>query len=326
MTWPPEPSGQPAATTEHATYRLVRYADDFVVMVAGTEAHAEELRGEVAAVLAPMGLRLSEHKTLTAHIDEGFEFLGFRIQRQRQQGSNRRYVYTWPSKKSLASIRAKVKAITRMGTNQPLSELLRRINQVLRGWTNYFRHGVSSRTFSHLHQFTWRTDRALAPTQTQPCHLEVAETALPGQQLVARARRCLTVQLRNSADHPLPLPRNEDPDTVGADQHRRLTIGTNPWRAGCGGSRTSGSGDGPEKPTSRNADRALRADLTWPTPNSTSAGGGFRTRRSGTGAASPTPCTGAAGCRPRRTSGSTKPATRNKLGCSRPATPGVRCR
>jgi RNA-directed DNA polymerase len=139
----------------NATYRLIRYADDFVVMVAGTEAHAEDLRGEVAAVLAPMGLRLSEHKTMTVHIDEGFEFLGFRIQRQTQQGSNRRYVYTWPSKKSLASIRAKVKTITKMGTNRPLSELLRRINQVLRGWTNYFRHGVSSRTFSHLHQFTW---------------------------------------------------------------------------------------------------------------------------------------------------------------------------
>ena len=139
----------------HATYRLVRYADDFVVMVAGTEAHAEDLRDQVAAALAPIGLRLSEAKTMTVHIDQGFEFLGFRIQRQRQQGSNRRYVYTWPSKKSLASILAKVKAITRMGTNQSLSELLRRINQVLRGWTNYFRHGVSSRTFSHLHQFTW---------------------------------------------------------------------------------------------------------------------------------------------------------------------------
>ncbi len=51
------------------------------------------------------------------------------------------------------------------------------------------------------------TDRALAPTQTQTCHLEVAETALHGQQLVARTRRCRTVQLRNSADHPLPALR-----------------------------------------------------------------------------------------------------------------------
>ena len=41
-------------------YRIVRYADDFVVLVAGTEAHARSLRETVAAVLAPMGLRLSE--------------------------------------------------------------------------------------------------------------------------------------------------------------------------------------------------------------------------------------------------------------------------
>jgi len=138
-----------------ATYRLVRYADDFVVMVSGTEAHAEGLRAEVAAVLSPMGLRLSEEKTLVVGIDEGFDFLGFRIQRQTKRGSNRAYVYTWPSKKALASIKAKVKTISRQGTNSPLSDLLRRLNPVLRGWTNYFRHGVSKATFAYLHQFTW---------------------------------------------------------------------------------------------------------------------------------------------------------------------------
>jgi RNA-directed DNA polymerase len=124
-------------------------------MVAGTEAHAEGLRDEVAAVLSTMGLRLSEEKTMTVHIDEGFDFLGFRIQRQTKRGSNKRFVYTWPSKKALASIKAKVKTITRQGTNHPLSTLLRRLNPVLRGWTNYFRHGVSKATFSYLHQFTW---------------------------------------------------------------------------------------------------------------------------------------------------------------------------
>ncbi len=138
-----------------ATYRLVRYADDFVVMVAGTEAHAEGLRDEVAAVLSTMGLRLSEEKTMTVHIDEGFDFLGLRIQRQTKRGTSKAFVYTWPSKKSLASIKAKVKAITRQGTNNPLSSLLRQLNGVLRGWTNYFRHGVSKATFAYLHQFTW---------------------------------------------------------------------------------------------------------------------------------------------------------------------------
>lgn len=139
-----------------ATYRLVRYADDFVVLVAGTRAHTEALREEVAAVLRPMGLRLSEAKTTIVHIDEGFDFLGFRIQRQRKRGSNKRFVYTWPSKKALASVKAKVRALTRGGTNQPLTVLLRRLNPVLRGWANYFRHGVSKDTFDYLNAFSWR--------------------------------------------------------------------------------------------------------------------------------------------------------------------------
>src|SRR4051794_34644191 len=65
------------------------------------------------------------------------------------------YVYTWPAKKSLASITAKVKTITKEGTNQPLSAVLRQLNGVLRGWTNYFRHGASKTTFGYVHQFTW---------------------------------------------------------------------------------------------------------------------------------------------------------------------------
>jgi RNA-directed DNA polymerase len=72
-----------------------------------------------------------------------FEFLGFRNQRQHKRGSDKAFVYTWRSRKSLSSIMAKVKAITRQGTNNPLSDLLRQINGVLRGWTNHFRHGVS---------------------------------------------------------------------------------------------------------------------------------------------------------------------------------------
>jgi len=66
------------------TYRLVRYADDFVVLVAGTGAHAANLPEEVTAVMTPMGLRLSEAKTKICHIDEGFDFFRFRIQRRRK--------------------------------------------------------------------------------------------------------------------------------------------------------------------------------------------------------------------------------------------------
>ena len=139
-----------------ATYRLVRYADDFVVLVAGTRAHAEALRDEVAVVLAPMGLRLSAEKTRIAHIDEGFDFLGFRIVRQPKRGTGQRFVYTYPTKAALATVKAKVRALTRGATNQSLSILLHRLNPVLRGWAAYFRHGVSKATFSYLRAFVWR--------------------------------------------------------------------------------------------------------------------------------------------------------------------------
>ena len=89
------------------------------------------------------------------HIDEGFDFLGFRIQRHQKPGTNRRYVYTFPAKKSLASVKRKVKAITKEGTNKPLSVLLHQLNLVLRGWTSYFQHAVANATFGYLSHYTW---------------------------------------------------------------------------------------------------------------------------------------------------------------------------
>jgi RNA-directed DNA polymerase len=138
-----------------ATYRLVRYADDFVILVAGERRHAQALIGETARVLAPLGLTLSEEKTRLSHIDEGLEFLGWRIQRQRGR-HGRRYVYTYPSKPSLQAVKARVKQITRTGHDQTLEQLLHRLNPVLRGWCAYFRHGVSKRTFNYLRAYSWR--------------------------------------------------------------------------------------------------------------------------------------------------------------------------
>ncbi len=138
-----------------ATYRLVRYADDFVVLVAGTRAQAEALRDDVAAVLAPIGLRLSTEKTRIVHIDDGFDFLGFRIVRQRKRGSVKYVVYTYPSKAALGTAIETVRALTRVA-HRSLTALLDRPNPVLRGWTNYFRHGVSKATFSYLGTYAWR--------------------------------------------------------------------------------------------------------------------------------------------------------------------------
>ena len=73
-------------------WRLIRFADDFVIMVSGERHHAEALREEVAAVLAPLGLRLSPDKTRVVHIDPGFDFLGLHIRRQRKRGTQKYYV------------------------------------------------------------------------------------------------------------------------------------------------------------------------------------------------------------------------------------------
>jgi RNA-directed DNA polymerase len=137
-------------------YRLVRYADDFVVMVAGTRADCEALGDELGGVLAPAGLRLSVEKSRVCHIDEGFDFLGFRIQRRAWHGRpGKRAIYTYPSKRSLAAVFAKVRTLTRRARHRTLAELLQAINPVLRGWCSYFRHGVSKRVFGYLDHFTW---------------------------------------------------------------------------------------------------------------------------------------------------------------------------
>jgi len=138
-----------------ANYRLVRYADDFVVCLAGERRHAEALIEQIKRVISPLGLTLSMQKTRVAHIDEGLEFLGFAIKRCPGR-DGRRHVYTYPSKPSLAAVKAKVRAITRTGHNQTLDQLLHRLMPVLRGWCAYFRHGVSKRTFNYLRAITWR--------------------------------------------------------------------------------------------------------------------------------------------------------------------------
>ena len=87
-------SGAKRRRNGKGNWKLIRYADDFVLMVYGERHHAEALREEVAAVLAPLGLRLAPEKTPVVHIDEGFTFLGFDIRRMRKRGTQKHYVYT----------------------------------------------------------------------------------------------------------------------------------------------------------------------------------------------------------------------------------------
>jgi RNA-directed DNA polymerase len=138
------------------TWRLVRYADDFVVLVHGTEDHTAALREDVAAVLTPLGLRLSPAKTRIVHMSDGFDFLGFHIQWQPKRGSNRWHVYTFIAARPIRSLKAKIRALTRRTSQQDLRSVLTRLNQVTHGWANYFRHAVAKHTFHTLDRFAWQ--------------------------------------------------------------------------------------------------------------------------------------------------------------------------
>jgi RNA-directed DNA polymerase len=136
-------------------WRLVRYADDFAVLVFGTRDHVQTLQEQVSGVLAQMGLRLSPAKTQIVHLSPGFAFLGFHIQWRPKKGTDKWYVYTFVADRPLRSVKRKIRALTHTTSQQDLKTVLTRINQILRGWTNYFRHAVAKHTFAHLRQFVW---------------------------------------------------------------------------------------------------------------------------------------------------------------------------
>jgi RNA-directed DNA polymerase len=145
-----------------ATWRIVRYADDFVILVHGQRSDVAALREDVVHTLAPLGLRLSPTKTHIVHMSDGFDFLGFHIQWRRKRGTNQWYVYTFIANRPVKTVKAKIRALTHRTSQANMGTTLTRINQILRGWANYFRHAVCSHTLNHLQHFAnWRVIRWL---------------------------------------------------------------------------------------------------------------------------------------------------------------------
>ncbi len=136
-------------------YRLARYADDFAILVHGTREDAGALREEVTGVPATLGLRLSEAKTRVVHLSEGFPFLGLRIQWRRKRGTSKWHVCTFIGDRPVRSLKAKIRALTPRTSQADLEYVLTRLNQVMHGWANYFRHAVAKGTFGMLSHFAW---------------------------------------------------------------------------------------------------------------------------------------------------------------------------
>ena len=71
-------------------------------------------------------------------MSEAFDFLGFRIQWKRKQGTDKWYVYTFIADRPIRSPKDRIRALTRRKSQQNPREVLARLNLIMHGWANYF--------------------------------------------------------------------------------------------------------------------------------------------------------------------------------------------
>ncbi len=135
----------------------VRYADDFVVLVAGTEQQARDEKEELARYLHDeLSLTLSPEKTHVTPLTKGFAFLGHRVRLRWDE----RWGY-WPRievpKEKVCDLRYRVKQMTKRGrTLLSLQEVIDALNPVLRGWGYFYRHCYNAKAvFSRVDHYVW---------------------------------------------------------------------------------------------------------------------------------------------------------------------------
>jgi len=134
--------------------KLVRYADDFVV-ICRTKREAQEALQKVEQIMSRMKLTL--HPTKTRVVDmgrEGFDFLGFHFHKMKSKKTNKLLPYRWPGQKAMKAVRSKIHDITtRKRLSNPLAEVIKYLNRVIRGWRNYFRIGNSTMKLQQLDRY-----------------------------------------------------------------------------------------------------------------------------------------------------------------------------
>ncbi|NEW60115.1 group II intron reverse transcriptase/maturase [Sulfurovum sp. bin170] len=134
--------------------RIVRYADDFVILCRNPYNHNQILE-RVKAVLEDLELRLHPQKTVVVDTKQGsFDFLGFSVTTKVSDKTGKRFPLIRPSAKAEANLREKVKNLTKRNmTVIPTEEIVKQVNTVARGWKNYFYYGGCSKSMSKMGQF-----------------------------------------------------------------------------------------------------------------------------------------------------------------------------
>jgi RNA-directed DNA polymerase len=145
----------PGGPRERYNARLVRYADDFVILARyiGEPIH----RVVEETIEGVLGLRLNREKTRVVDmLAEGasLDFLGFTFRRDKDLlGRPWRYLNIEPSRKAQARLREKIRGIVHSGNKQPIPEMIEKVNRVLIGWANYFRYGYPRKAFRGINHY-----------------------------------------------------------------------------------------------------------------------------------------------------------------------------
>ena len=139
--------------------KLVRYADDFVVVMRG-DAHKALQR--IRLMLERLGLEVHPVKTKLVDARKGFDFLGahFRLRPTRTRGAKlKASCRLWPSDGSMTRIKEKVRSKIGRRFSLTLEEVIRELNPLIRGWNNYhkYRTGLTleRKRFNSLNSFVW---------------------------------------------------------------------------------------------------------------------------------------------------------------------------
>jgi RNA-directed DNA polymerase len=137
------------AVPRRSRVNFVRYADDFIITGKSKTILERNVLPAVKLFLAERGLQLSETKTKVTYIKHGFTFLG---QTFRKHGKT---LHITPSNEGVLALIRKVGALIRKYTSAPMIILIKKLNEVLRGWANYHRHVVSTEAFKRVDNYVF---------------------------------------------------------------------------------------------------------------------------------------------------------------------------
>jgi RNA-directed DNA polymerase len=143
---------------------LIRYADDFIITGRTKELLEGEIKPLVEQFLQERGLELSSAKTVITHVEKGFDFLGQNV-RKYPNGK----LLIKPSKKNVKTLLGGIRKTIRAARGMSAADLIRKLNPAIRGWANYHRHVVSTRTFArvdhHIFFSLWQWARRRHPNK-----------------------------------------------------------------------------------------------------------------------------------------------------------------